>query len=117
MFDEKIQSTHERAPARSHHRSDDDNPTSNPTADALLLFSIGHWSSKCPEISGLTTPAVANEVLSLIDFSLCLDTYEYDNELVQVYNVKGRLYISLQFWKEKLLLAELKKNSFTYRIE
>ena len=109
MSDEEVQSSPECAPARSHYRSEDDNPTSIPTADAFSLFSTGHWSSNCPEISGLTTPAVPNEVLSLIDFNLCLDTYEYDNELVQVYNVKGRLYYSLQFWKEKLLLAEFKK--------
>ena len=56
--------------------------------------------------NSLTTPAVPNEVLSLIDFNLCLDTYEFENESVQVYNVKGRLYNSLQFWKEKLLLAD-----------
>ncbi|CAG2223413.1 unnamed protein product [Mytilus edulis] len=60
--------------------------------------------------TSLTTPAVPNEVLSLIDFNLCLDRYEYENESVQVYNVKGRLYNSLQFWKEKLLLADSLKN-------
>ncbi|VDI34351.1 Hypothetical predicted protein [Mytilus galloprovincialis] len=60
MSDEEVQSSPECAPARSH-RSEDDNPTSIPTADAFSLFSTGHWSSNCPEISGLTTPAVPNE--------------------------------------------------------
>ncbi|CAG2235874.1 unnamed protein product [Mytilus edulis] len=61
MSDEEVQSSPECAPARSHYRSEDDNPTSIPTADAFSLFSTGHWSSNCPEISGLTTPAVPNE--------------------------------------------------------
>ncbi|XP_071133592.1 uncharacterized protein [Mytilus edulis] len=39
MSDEEIQSSPERSSARIHHRSETDNPTSNPTADAFSLFS------------------------------------------------------------------------------
>lgn len=36
--------------------------------------------------------------------------YEYENQTVKVHNVKGRLHKNIQFWKEKLLLAESSKN-------
>ncbi|CAC5412153.1 unnamed protein product [Mytilus coruscus] len=39
MSDEEIQSSPERAFARSHHWSEEYSPTNNPTADAFLLFS------------------------------------------------------------------------------
>ncbi|XP_076084877.1 uncharacterized protein LOC143055598 [Mytilus galloprovincialis] len=39
MSDEEIQSFPERSSARIHHRSEADNPTSNPTADAFSSFS------------------------------------------------------------------------------
>ena len=32
-----------------------------------------------------------NEVLPLINTNYCLETYEYDNEIVIIHNVKGRL--------------------------
>ena len=32
--------------------------------------------------------------------------YEYENQTVKVHNVKGRLHKNIQFWKEKLLLAD-----------
>lgn len=49
---------------------------------------------------------VPNEVLSLIDFDLSLDTYVFENESGHLYNEKDRLYIRLQFWTEKLLLSD-----------
>ncbi|CAC5391984.1 unnamed protein product [Mytilus coruscus] len=39
MSDEELQNSPERTTSRSHHRSEVDNPTSNPTADAFSLFS------------------------------------------------------------------------------
>ena len=50
--------------------------------------------------------AVYTEVLSSFDNTLCLESYEYENQTVQVHNVKGRLHKNIQFWKEKLLLAD-----------
>jgi hypothetical protein len=36
--------------------------------------------------------------------------YINENQTVKVHNVKGRLHKNIQFWKEKLLLAESSKN-------
>ena len=61
------------------------------------------------------TTIVQNEVDSFVDTNLCLNCYEYENETVNVHNVKGRLRKNIHFWKEKLLLAESsKKLSFAY---
>jgi hypothetical protein len=63
-----------------------------------------------PKKSTREPSAVLNEVLSSIDNTLCPESYEYENQTVKVHNVKGRLHKNIQFWKEKLLLAESSKN-------
>ena len=57
-----------------------------------------------PKKSTREPTAVHNEVLSSIDNTL--ESYEYENQTVKVHNVKGRLHKNIQFWKEKLLLAD-----------
>ena len=59
-----------------------------------------------PKKSTTEPTAVHNEVLSSIDNTLCLESHEYENQAVKVHNVKGRLHKNIQFWKEKLLLAD-----------
>jgi hypothetical protein len=66
--------------------------------------------SLIPKKSTREPTAVRNEVLSSINNALCLESYEYENQTVKVHNVKGRLHKNIQFWKEKLLLAESSKN-------
>ena len=51
---------------------------------------VGHWSLNCPEKQKKEVPA-QNEVLPLINTNYCLETYEYDNEIVVIHNVKARL--------------------------
>jgi hypothetical protein len=51
-----------------------------------------------------------NEVLPFVDTNYCLETYEYDNEIVIIHNVKGRLKQNINLWKEKLLLADSSRN-------
>ena len=62
-----------------------------------------------PNKSTREQTAVQNELLSSIDNTLCLESYEYENQTVKVHNVKGRLHKNIQFWKEKLLLADSSK--------
>ena len=59
-----------------------------------------------PKKSTREPTAVHNEVISSIDNTLCLESYAYENQTVKVHNVKGRLHKNIQFWKEKLLLAD-----------
>ena len=51
-----------------------------------------------------------NEVLPFINTNYCLEAYEYDNEIVIIHNVKGRLKQNIIISKEKLLLAHSSRN-------
>jgi hypothetical protein len=55
-------------------------------------------------------PPAQNEVLPFINTNYCLETYEYNNEIVVIHNVKGRLKQNINLWKEKLLLADSSRN-------
>ena len=48
--------------------------------------------------------------MPFINTNYCLETYEYNNEIVIIHNVKGRLKQNINFWKEKLLLADSSRN-------
>ena len=51
-----------------------------------------------------------NEVLPFINTNYCLETYEYDNEIVIIHDVKGTLQQHINIWKEQLLLAHSFRN-------
>jgi hypothetical protein len=51
-----------------------------------------------------------NEVLPFINTNYCLEAYEYDNEIVIIHNVKGRLKQNIIISKENLLLAHSSRN-------
>jgi hypothetical protein len=73
---------------------------------------VGHGSLNCPEKTEKGVPA-QNEVLPFINTNYCLETYEYDKEIhcvVVIHNIKGRLKQNINFWKEKLLLADSSRN-------
>ena len=46
-----------------------------------------------------------SEVLHFINTNYCLEINEYDNEIVVIHNVKGRLKQNIIFWKEKTVVS------------
>jgi len=86
--------------------SDEENGSTEDICYYCGAVGHSHWSLNCPEKTGWKKRVPAqNEVLPFISTNYCLETYEYDNEIVIIHNVKGRLKQNINFLKEKLLLA------------
>ena len=96
----------ETDPAHISHKSEESLMPRTPVTTVVLLDTGPSTVQKKTEKG---VPA-QNEVLPLINTNYCLETYEYDNEIVVIHNVKARLKQNIIFWKEKLLLADSSRN-------
>jgi hypothetical protein len=76
-----------------------------PKTFVTTVVQLDTGSTIIPKKSTREPTAVHNVVLSSIDNTLYLESYDYENQTVKVHNVKGRLHKNIQFWKEKTVIG------------
>ena len=104
-----LNNTLETDPAHISHKLEE-SLTPRTSVTNVVLSDTGSSTVQKKQKKGV--PA-QNEVLPFINTNYCLETYEYDNEIhcvVVIHNMKGRLKQNINFWKEKLLLADSSRN-------
>ena len=84
----RLDDTLETDPAHISHKSEESLVPRTPVTTVVLSDTGPSTVQKKKQKKGV--PA-QNEVLPFVDTNYCLETYEYDNEIVIIHNVKGRL--------------------------